>query len=49
MLKRDQWVFCFLGLDFLPKNQRMIGLARSASPIFRTYQLMVLGMQGGTL
>ena len=25
------------------------GLARSASPTFRTYQLMVFGMQGGAL
>jgi hypothetical protein len=49
MPKRDQWSFDFLGLDVLRKDQCMIGLARSASPTIRAYQLAVLGMQGGTL
>ncbi len=30
-------------------NERVIGLAISASPIFRNYQFMVLGMQGGSV
>ena len=37
-----------LGSKWREKYARR-GLARSANPTFRTYQLIVLGMQGGTL